>query len=800
MKCKIIFLILLFSIAIKAQTFEGTIIDSLREPVPYIPLALLNARDSSIVKGTNTNENGYFSFENIKPGKYLVKIDVLGFKAKFSSVYIVDTLLKIDAGVLVINSSAVNLNEVSVTTIKKLVEYKNGNITVNIENSPLAVGNSLYDLLSRLPSVTIIDDIISIQGKGGARILIDERLQQMSGQQLITLLKSIQASTIEKIEILKNPPVKYDAAGVGFISVKTKKLRITGFSGSTNMAYSQGFYANKDVGLSLNYKGKSFAVFSSINGGNNEYLYTSHFNKSITYDGVTTIFDQLTAEKNCNLYTNYTFGADWYINKQNTVGFRIEGSNGNASHDRKGVNNLSDSSLGYNQLLFLSKRPNAWNYINYNLNAEHLFDTLGTILRFSFDYSPNQDLNSGDFENYFRDLAGNTKLPPELFKSDNNLQFNIYSSKLDFENQLSKTLKLEAGLKANNQSMTTNFNFNQVDPYTGEYSVDTTLTNGFRYNEQISAAYLNFLKDYKKFNFQLGLRGENTSIQAENLNNEISYTRNYFNLFPTASINYNRSEKHIYQLSYNRRINRPGYAMFNPYKYFVNLFVSFRGNPYLRPEYYHNIEFSHGYKSTFYNTLAFSVINNFFYGYPVQNDSTKETLQQTSNLDQCYNFSYSTFIQKELTRWWMLTFNGVASYLTFSGKIDGNDYTGTSLQANGFLNNQFTLSKSVKIELAASYLAPTKVVINNQKSLWAVDIGIRKNFLKDKLNVAIGMNDIFYSWVTGNTVRYLNINSTLKTTNDTQRFKASLTYNFGKVKVRQRQTKSNQEEKDRLAH
>lgn len=791
---------LVLTTTLHAQSISGTILDSLQQPVPFVAAGLLNAKDSTLIKGTNTNENGVFNFDNIKSGNYLVMVEAAGYRKTFSKVYGVDSTGTVKTDPLVLQSQAVNLNEVAVVFVKKLVEFKNGNITVNIENSPLAIGNSLYDLLSRLPTVMVTDDNISIQGKQGVRVLIDERLQQQTGQQLINLLKSIQAGSIEKIEILKNPPVKYDAAGAAFISVKTKKLKITGFSGSVSSNYSQGYYANKGIGISLNYKGRDFAVFSSLNGGNDEQLYTSLFNRNVTYDGVTTNFNQVTREKASSLYASYNIGADWYLNKRNTIGFRIDGTQGTSTPDRKGYNDLSDNSLGYTRLEFGSIRPNSWNYINYNLNAEHKFDTLNTVLRFSFDYSPNLDLNKGDFQNYFVDSAGNNKLAPKIFKSDNNLQFIIYSSKFDFEEQLSKTLKMEAGAKGNDQSMITNYNFSNRDEATGAYLLDSAFTNGFTYKEQVVAAYLNLLKEYKKMSFQAGVRGENTSIKASSKTNNITYTRDYFNLFPMLSVNYNPSEKHSWQFSYNRRINRPDYTSFNPYKYFVNLFVSFRGNPYMLPEYHHNIEFTHGYKNSFYNTLSFSVINNIFYGYPIQNDSTKESEQTQSNLKECFNYSYSTFVQKELFKWWNLSLNGVASYLTFNGAIDGRPYSGVSFQYYGYLNNQFTLPKGFKIEASFEYQAPGNVVIYRNKNSWSLNVAIRKSFLNNKLNATIGMNDVFYTSVRRNSADYVNIHSNLKTTFDTQRFKANLSYSFGKVKVQQRQTKSNQEEKGRLNH
>lgn len=792
-------LLLVFKI-VTAQNINGTLLDSLQQPVPFVAAGLLKANDSIPIKGTNTNENGIFNFDNIKPGKYVILVEAAGYGKTFSKTYSVDSINTTNMEPLVLKSQVVNLGEVAVTFVKKLVEFKNGNITVNVENSPLAIGNSLYDLLARLPTVMVSDDNISIQGKQGVRVLIDERLQQQSGQQLINLLKSIQAGNIEKIEILKNPPVKYDAAGAAFISVKTKKLKITGFSGSVTGNYSQGFYANKNGGLTLNYKGKNFAVFSSLNAGNDEMLYTSLFNRNVTFNGITTNFNQVTREKVTNQYASYNIGTDWYVNKNNTIGFRIEGTQGTSIPNRKGYNDLSDNSLGYTRLLFGSVRPNSWNYINYNFNAEHKFDTLNTTLRFSFDYSPNLDLNKGDFENNFVNSAGNITQTPKVFKSDNNLKFVIYSSKIDFEKQLDKTLKLEAGVKGNDQTMLTNYNFSNKDAVTGEYKLDTAFTNNFLYKEQIYAGYMNLSKEYKKMSFQAGFRGENTSIRASSQNNSVAFTRDYFKLFPLLSINYNPSQNHSYQLSYNRRINRPNYTSFNPYKYFVNLFVSFRGNPYMQPEFHHNIEFTHGYKNSFFNTVSFSVINNIFYGYPIQNDSTKESEQTSSNLQNCYIYAYNTYIQKDLFKWWNLTLNGGASYLTFNGAIDGNSYSGVSFQYYGFISNQLTLPKSFKIELNADYQAPGNVVIYKNKNRWSLNIAIRKSFLNNKLNATLGMNDIFYTSIVRNSADYLNIHSNLRTTFDTQRFKASLSYNFGKVKVQQRQTKSNQEEKGRLNH
>jgi iron complex outermembrane receptor protein len=149
------------------------------------------------------------------------------------------------------------LNNISVTATRRVVEFKNGNTIVNVENSPLAKGNSVYDLLMRLPGVSVYENNIMIQGKTGVVVLVDDRPQRLSGNALINLLKSMNADLVKSIEVLKNPPVKYDASGTsGMINIKTKKVTVTGLTGSVFSSYSQGYNARFMPGGSLNYKSK----------------------------------------------------------------------------------------------------------------------------------------------------------------------------------------------------------------------------------------------------------------------------------------------------------------------------------------------------------------------------------------------------------------------------------------------------------------------------------------------------------------------------------------------------------------
>jgi hypothetical protein len=784
------------------NSISGLITDSTATGVPFVPVALLNSKDSTIVKGVLSDEGGKFRFAEIKPGTYLLRVNAVGYSDTLSELISLDSSSQIQLPLIRLQRRDVLLNEVAITAVKKPVEFKNGNIIVNIENSPLAIGNSVYDLLSRLPGVTVDEAVISIQGKQGVRIYIDERLQPMTGTQLVNLLKSMNASSIEKIEVLKNPPSKYDAAGTGgIINIKTKRVKVTGFSGSANTSYTQGFYANKGVGFSLNYKGKNVAVFSNFNGGDDALLHVIQANRFYTYPDHRAEFIQHTQTKVGNTYGSFNVGADWFVTKKTTVGVRLDGAFGKGLQDRYGNTNLNDSIIGYSRIAFLANVNNPYNYLNYNFNAEHLFDTLGTKLKFSMDYSPNTERNDGYFENHLQNSEKTDILDPVIFRSSNTFQYYITSARLDFEKKLGKSFSLETGLKQTFQNISSDFVLQRRDSQTGIYKVDSVFTNIFSYKEQINAGYINLQKAIKKANLQLGLRGENTNVLAESKSSGIKYTRQYFNLFPTFSVDYNPTENNNLQFSYNRRINRPNYNLYNPYKtFFTSILQTGQGNPYLRPEYSNSFEITHNYKGRISNSFSYSLIDNFILGYNYQNDSTKETISLVKNLKNSSNFAYSLYMQQDVRKWWNITFIGTISEFYYKGDVNGLSYKASALSYNAFLTNMFALPKNYKVELNAQYIGPMLYGVNYNQYRWALNFALRKSFLNNKLSLTIGMNDAFFTMIIRNRIHYQNQDATIHVTTDTQRFKFALNYSFGKIKVTQRETKSNQEEKSRLNH
>ena len=796
----ICFLILNF-VSFSQCAIQGVLMDTVNNPVPFATIGLFNAKDSSVYKGIFTDIQGSYCFENLNKGAYFLKVSSIGFNTHYSNNIDYDSITPVVIPTISLSSTQINLDEVSVTVQKKTVEFKNGNIIVNVEGTALAAGNTVYDLLSRLPGVTISDDIIAIQGKSGVGIMINNKLQQLSGRQLLNLLKSMNASQVEKIEVLKKPPVKYDAAGMGgMINIKTKKAKVTGFSGDVFVAHSQGFYGNPSGGGTLNYKGKSVNFFSGFTANQQVLRNENSFTNYVSDNGSVTKLSQDYIGKLSNQYETFNLGADWSINENNLVGIKVSGAYGTDNYDQNAIFNISDNSLGYRAMPYSFQRKNPWIYPDFNLNAEHIFDTLGTVIRFSADYSPYNDFYLASFNHHFLDSNSKEILQPIIFRTSNTLILSIISAKLDFEKQLTESVYLESGLKTVNQNILSDYKFEDLNNFTNEYTLDSAYTNKFTYKENINAAYININKEYKKFVIQAGLRAENTLINTLSNSNNLGYQRQYFNLFPMISLEYKKSDNHNFQISANRRIKRPDYNSFNPFRTIESLFIIQEGNPFLRPVYITSSDFTYSYKDFISNTISYSRVDGPFIQYSTQDDSTKVIVTHPTNLKKADGLSYSLFIQKDIKTWFSLNLNATVFAIVATGYINELPYSFSTIAFNPGLFGRFILPKDFNIEVNAYYQSPILDGVNLIKSRSSLDIGLKKMIMNKKLSASLTFSDIFYTRVYNTYSKFQDQNYISNSRMDTRRINVSLNYTFGKLKVNQREVNSNDEEKNRSKH
>lgn len=794
----LVILIIAFYFEGNAQKqLEGRVVDSTNTGIEFVTIALLNQKDSSVIQSVLTDAKGNFSLNSLNSGTYLLKAFFVGYKDLYRIIELNEETKTLPT--LTLSIAGVNLNEVTVSTLKKLVEFRNGNVTVNIEDSPLAAGNSAWDLLIRLPGVTVDENKnIAIQGKSGVKIMVDDRLQQLSGKQLENLLRSMNASHIQKIEVLKNPPVKYDAEGTaGMINIRTKRVKVYGSSGSIDYTYSQGFYGNHYGTVSYNYKGKNIIFYSSLSPEKETYYNDHRMLSKLKGDSGVTEVDQRMDHFNGSKVCEGNLGLDWLVNKNNTVGVKIDMNLGNGFEKNNGTTVINNNDLGYERSRYATYISNPWDYLNFNMNGEHNFDTLGSKLNFSADYNSLFDLYPGTYGNWFYNSDGTSVLEPYYYLNNHTIKGDVYSSKLDYIKKTKQGIIFEAGLKGTQTVFESRYNFQNKDNSTGEFIVDPAFTNTFHYKEQLAAGYVNFTKEWKKFILQTGCRGENTHIEGYDAKKTIRFTRDYFNLFPAVNLSYTNGGNHELQLSYNRRIERPDYGNLTPFMYRVSLLQAYQGNVNLQPEYSNAFELSHTYAGALSNSFTYMLVDNYSMDYTLANDSSKAIIATVSNLKKAQAMSYNLFFEGGLTKWWNLNFNGSASYLICSGNLMEQPYRSQGYFYMGSLTNEF-LIKGTRLEVNARYIGPRFNGIWYNQPRWGIYLAVKRSFFKEKLSVVLGADDIFFTMIGRNQLKYQNQDWYISSTTDSRRFKISLSYNFGKVKVQQREVSSNDEEKGRM--
>lgn len=795
--------ILFYSITFSQIKLSGIISDSLGIPVPFAPIGLLSLSDSSLIKGTMTDEGGRYSIAPLPVGKFILKVAVIGYEEKIVENIIVDSSSNIDLIFnLKLTASIQSLGLVSVTAIKRLVEFKNGNVIVNVENSPLAKGNSVFDLLIKLPGVSVDNNKIMIQGKSGTIVMIDNRPQMLSGDQLINLLKSMNADLVATVEILKNPPVKYDATGTsGMINIKSKKVTISGVTGTVFSSYSQGFYERLLSGISLNYKSRKLIFYSNLSGDYGHFRTVEKFQRGFTTDSSSIGLNTENVAKIMETNLNYKAGLDWLLKKGDVIGIKVEGGPGVDISTTKGQNFVvGNNNLGFDHLDSKISQPDKWNINNFDLNYDHKIDTLGSTFSFVTDYTMLTENVSSENINEFFDLDGIQVLPHNNYRSNNKSNSNVFSGRADFVKIIDTISSFETGLKGAYSNTSNDYLFERDFASDNFYLKDTNFSNKFEYTELTYAGYFNYIRSIKKLSMQLGVRLEETILTGKD-EKSFRLHKKYFNVFPNLSFDYKKNDNHDFQLNLSRRIDRPNFTDLNPFITFRDQYFYSRGNPFLLPDYANKGELSYNYKSSFSTSIAYSYIENIIMDESTQDDSTKVTLASTKNMKSCNAIEYSIFYQKDLLLIWNVSFSGFLAQMDYKGDIDGVSYQRTGITYYGTITNSILLGKKVKVEVNGMYLGPNVWGIIEKKSRWMSSFALKMSLCKEKLDLTLGVDDIFNSYKVGVETNFENQNWSFEHKADSRRFRVALNFNFGKMNIEERNiNSSNEEEINRFNH
>lgn len=800
-----IILLLIAPAAVSAQGTKptagitGHLQNEQAKPMDYATVTLLRGKDSSVVKSTLTNDAGKYQFDNIIAGRYIIKATTVGYQPTYSPVLEVDNEV-INAPVIQLKQSSHNLQGVTITAAKPLIERKLDRTVMNVENSVLAAGNNALEILERAPGVTIDkDDNISLKGKQGVTVMINDKLTYLSSTQLAALLRSTDGSTIQSIEVITNPSAKYDASGnSGIINIKLKKNKQTGTNGSltTGVAYGKNFRDN--TSLTLNHKTGNLNLFGTLTHGDITRENVLDINRTVVSGPTTRYFTQSTFMKKPLHYNNYRVGADYNTSSKNTLGFVVSGDYTNEVNNNNSKTNIGSQPMGIDSFQnTLSGIKQTYRNIAVNLNDKLIIDTTGQELSIDLDYSKFKNNSFANYDTYLFLPDGSTQHPPIFLRNQTPSTISIYTVKADYTYPLSKSLKLETGVKAS--SVKTDNDLRAEIEQGGVFVNDASRTNRFVYDEKVNAAYVNLGQTFKKTTIQAGLRAENTTSTGNLITNSQVVHRSYLDFFPSVFINQALSDKHELGINYSRRIDRPSYDNLNPFTYYLDQYTYEKGNPFLKPQYTNTFELAYTYNKTLNVTLGYSRTTDASVEVLYTDTVRKATFQTTENLQTRDNYNININTPYTITKWWTGNVNVDGFYQSFkSAALLGQMLNNGQLAFQGRATQTFIVP-GYKFELTANYQSAQSYSIFKMKSQYAIDAGVSHSFYQKKMNLKLAVSDILNTRKNRVSTNYSDTQLNLVQKNETRIARITFTYNFGnsKIKARQHQTGA-EDEKGRV--
>jgi len=704
---------------------------------------------------------------------------------------------QLDLGILNFGAASVKLDEVTVTATRALVEIKPDRTVFNVQGTINSTGSDAIELLRKAPSVTVDNnDNINVMGRSGVLIYIDGKRLPLSGEQANNYLRSLPADQIDRIDIITNPGAKYEAEGnAGIIDIRLKKNENHGTNGTINGTISRGELIQSNAGFSLNHRNKKVNIFGNAGVFNNSNFTIMDFDNY--QNGF--FLDESNDIRNSSDGFNIRLGTDYYINDKHTIGVLFGGNYSNRDgtiNNTIGISNQQTISQLDSFLLAETITEGRGDQNTYNVNYR-FDDGKGKSLNIDLDYGTYKNTSERRQPNqYFEDASQQRLLTEEINVFDTPTDIDIYTGKIDYEDEM---LGGKVGIGTKLSRVVSDNTFLFFDEMNGTNVQNNYRSNLFNYEENVYAGYLSYSRTLnQQWSFTAGIRAEQTDAIGT-LDaflpelQEPPVDLNYLSWFPSAGLTWNVKPMHTLSLNYGRRINRPDYNVLNPFNNQLSQLSFEKGNPFLRPEIVNNIDLGYTLKYRY----------NFKIGYSLTEDQITRLISPDDmdaragfitwdNLATQQVLSASASLPMQLAKKWGAFMNFWASYI--DNQADYGDGAVVDVQAftYGFYQQHtFDLPSKFKLEISGYFSGPGVwggVFKYNPNG--ALNVGLQRKFLADKLNVKLAANDIFYTSGWNGASQFNGLRSEGQGRWDSRRVALSLSYNFGndKVKSRKRNT------------
>ncbi|MEJ7627243.1 MAG: outer membrane beta-barrel family protein [Ferruginibacter sp.] len=827
--------------------FYGKLIDeSNLKPVDGASVQLIqNKMDTNTKKRRDyilatllSDKKGEFSIESVPVmGSFRLRISAVGYKqreekvgfelnmgaARTGDMSSMMNAVDKDLGNFKLTQDTKQLQDVTVTASKPLLQMNLDRKVYNVEKDLSAAGGTAVDIMKNVPSVNVdIDGNVSLRN-AAPQIFIDGRPTTLT-------LDQIPADQIASVEIITNPSAKYDASGggSGILNIVLKKNRKAGYNG--NIRASIDSRGRPGGGGDINIKQNKINLFAAAMIGMPRSLSTAHTER-IDYLRPDTIA-KLVQDNDPEFKGVFGFGRlglDYFLDNRNT--FTLSGNYVKRKFNSNDIINTTEDLIGGNTILETKtgartseSESKGYNY-GSTLGFKHNYAKTGKELTADINYNYSNNENMAIFDsryNFKFSPSGNYQNIQKTLSAGNT---NFLTVQTDYVNPLTKTSKLEMGLRLSRRNFeSANDNFTQ-DLTSKQYILDPNLSVKYKFTDEVYAGYTTYSRQLKKFSYQLGLRLESSKYDGDFISKNQGFSNRYpFSLFPSTYLTYKLTEKQDLQLNYSRKINRPNFFQLIPFIDYTDSLNLSIGNPDLRPEFTNLIEIGYANQysagNSFFASLYGRNTNDLItrYTYRTSNPDTakKNDVLFTSyaNATRSYTFGLELTGKNKIAKWWDLTTN----FNFFNSTIEASNLIGTGDNSQfswfGKINNSFKLPKKFSIQLTADYQAKTLLPASSGgargggggggmfggggggfgqsqssaqgyiKPVYGADLSIRKDFMKNNVaSLTLQFNDIFRSRIYAShseSIFFVQDNSRRR---DPQVVRLNFNWRFGKFDV-----------------
>jgi outer membrane receptor protein involved in Fe transport len=714
---------------------SGIVLDSAAaKGVEFASIALFNAADNKPVDGTTADETGKFAIAKVAPGSYKLMISFIGYKDKAVSVK-VEKGKDVELGSIQLASSVQNLQEVTITGEKSLVEEKVDRLVFNAEKDITSKGGDASDLLRKVPMLSVdLDGNVSLRGSSNIKVLINNKPSTIIAANVADALKQIPADMIKSVEVITSPSAKYDAEGSGgIINIITKKNNLQGLtlnidSGVGNRGSNLGLngsYRKGKMGFTLGGFGRAF------------YNKATSVLDQTTYSGGNSFLtNQSSTAKDRGLFGQYSLGWDYDLGKNQALSAGLRYGTRNFIQKQDLTINQYENSVLNNSSLRKVDRKDLSGTVDFNIDYIRTFKpqqewSISTL------YS-----RTGLTNNFNTDLLNESGAVGSKLKNENKNENTELTLQTDYQTPLGKNQLLEFGAKGIFRTVNSDFKYLTASE-TGDFVLSPTNPSGaLNYKQNVAAGYLSYtLSTKNKYTFKLGTRYEYTGITADMGENKPIDIPAYGNLVPSINVSKALSGGTTLKAAYNRRIQRPGIQQLNPNVNLSNPQSISTGNPALSPELTDNFELalSTNIKKTYINASVFArQTNNSITQVRMAVDTLQGAIVTTyENIGKQKAYGANIFANVYLTPKW--TLNGsidiLHSYL--EGQATALDGTSVGISNSGFnyggrLMSQISLQNGWGLQAFGFYRGKEIQLQGTRTGFYIYSLGFKKDFANKK--------------------------------------------------------------------